>query len=177
MKHNTILVVPSILYEESFMQALKEYHAENRYLEFAQKDLKKDFNLFVEQLIDRQKGKNLKPGYVPETMYWLVEGNEFIGRVSIRHYLNEKLEEKGGHIGYDVRPSRRGMGYGKLLLKLGLKKAKDLGIDDAIITCDIENIPSRKIIEANGGVLEKKYRYNNKKKLKFHVKTSAILKG
>jgi predicted acetyltransferase len=32
--------------------------------------------------------------------------------------------------------------------------AAGLGIDPALVTCDLDNIGSRKVIEANGGVLE-----------------------
>ena len=34
--------------------------------------------------------------------------------------------------------------------------AARLGIDPALVTCDLDNAASRKVIEANGGVLEDK---------------------
>ena len=81
-------------------------------------------------------------------------GGEFIGRVSIRHALTEHLLAVGGLIGYDIRPSKRGQGYGNKILELALPKAKELGISRVLITCDVTNAASRKIIEKNGGILE-----------------------
>ena len=60
----------------------------------------------------------------------------------------------GGHIGYAVVPRERRKGYGTEMLRLGLEKAKKLGIKKALVTSDETNIGSKKIIEKNGGVLE-----------------------
>ena len=38
---------------------------------------------------------------------WWVEGEQYLGRIAVRHELNDFLREVGGHIGYDVRPSAR----------------------------------------------------------------------
>jgi len=62
--------------------------------------------------------------------------------------------EVGGHIGYDIRPSKRKQGYGNKILELALPKTKELGIHKALLTCDEPNTGSQKIIERNGGVLE-----------------------
>ena len=40
------------------------------------------------------------------------------------------------------------------MLAAVLPHAAALGIDKALVTCDAENTASRKVIEANGGVLE-----------------------
>lgn len=148
------LVNPSIKYKTSYLQALKEYQAEGRHMEYDPKLLEKDFQSFVNMLIGFSEGKNLPAGYVPSTKYWLVDNGEFIGNVSIRHVLNDTLLKFGGHIGYDIRPSKRRMGYGKNILKLALPKAKELELGKVLITCDETNIGSRKIIETNGGILE-----------------------
>ena len=93
-------------------------------------------------------------GYVPASQFWLVtESGVYIGDVDIRHCLNESLKRYGGHIGYKIRPTCRRRGYGTLICRLGLAKARLLGIGDILITCDDDNIASYKIIEANGGVL------------------------
>jgi predicted acetyltransferase len=65
------------------------------------------------------------------------------------------LREEGGHCGYAIRPACRQMGYGKLLLKLLMKKASNLGIDRLLITVLNHNTPSIKVALANGGVIEK----------------------
>ncbi|WP_208919150.1 GNAT family N-acetyltransferase [Paenibacillus uliginis] len=60
----------------------------------------------------------------------------------------------GGHIGFVIRPSERSKGYGKLLLKELLDKAKEKQISEVLLTCDEDNAASRRIIESNGGRLK-----------------------
>lgn len=72
----------------------------------------------------------------------------------MRHRLNEHLLEGGGHIGYDVRPTARRRGYATAMLRDALRKAAELGIEKALLTCDDDNVGSYKVIEANGGVME-----------------------
>jgi predicted acetyltransferase len=150
------LVKPHFKYKDSFIEAVREYQAEGlpNYLGMSADKLDDDFDNFLDDISDATTGTNLPVGYVPHSVWWLVEGNEYLGRVDIRHQLNEYLRNEGGQIGYDIRPTQRGMGYGKLILKLGLKKAKELGFTKILITCDITNLPSKKVIEANGGILE-----------------------
>lgn len=42
------------------------------------------------------------------------------------------------------------------MLTAALPIARALGIDPALLTCDEDNATSRKVIEANGGVVEDK---------------------
>ncbi len=91
---------------------------------------------------------------VPCTTLWWVQGNEYFGRLAIRHELTEFLREIGGHIGYDVRPTARRRGHATAMLRAALPTASVLGIDPALVTCDLDNVASRRVIEANGGVLE-----------------------
>ncbi|HWO07164.1 MAG TPA: GNAT family N-acetyltransferase [Candidatus Paceibacterota bacterium] len=117
-------------------------------------ELERDFSAYVERKISQSRGENLPEGYVPATEFWLVDGDEYIGSVNIRHRLTEYLRTLGGHIGYDIRPSKRGRGYGTKILELALPKARELGIERVLVTCDATNVASRKIIEKNGGVLK-----------------------
>ncbi len=157
------LVVPSITYQESFLSAVDEYqkeqkssmHMRNEHYNLLNKgELVHNFQAYVDLVKSRSTGRNLPPGYVPESTFWYVDNNTYIGRVSIRHTLTKPLLETGGHIGYDIRPSQRGKGYGNKLLSLALEKAKDLGITKVLITCNVNNIPSKKVIEANKGIFE-----------------------
>jgi predicted acetyltransferase len=93
------------------------------------------------------------PGYVPCTTLWWVDGDEYLGRLAIRHRLTPQLREIGGHIGYDVRPSARRRGHGTAMLGEGLPVARQLGIELALVTCDADNVASRKVIEHHGGAL------------------------
>lgn len=147
------LVAPDAAFRLPYLDALREFHAEYRNLEQDVVILSRDFAGYVRHL-EKQSTDERREGLVPETFYWLVDGDTYIGRLSIRHTLNNRLLQFGGHIGYEIRPTERRKGYGKLILQLGLVKARLLGITRALVTCDDDNIGSAKIIEANGGILE-----------------------
>jgi predicted acetyltransferase len=100
------------------------------------------------------RGGWLPPGIVPATFLWWVDGDTYIGRLSIRHKLTQWLLDYGGHIGYVVRPSARRQGHATAMLAAALPVAASLGIDPVLVTCDYDNEPSRRVIEANGGVFE-----------------------
>lgn len=85
----------------------------------------------------------------------MVGAEEFLGRIALRHTLTERLRVAGGHIGYDVRPTARRRGYATVMLREVLPLALAEGVTPAaLLTCDADNIASRKVIETNGGVLE-----------------------
>lgn len=112
---------------------------------------------FLEKINEYYKmslGIDLAPQYVPQTIYWLYVDNYPVGYGKLRHYLDDNLLNHGGHIGCVIRPSCRNQGYGKVLLKEIVKKAKEKNIESVLLTCDEINIASRRIIEANNGVLK-----------------------
>ena len=111
----------------------------------------------IQKMKDSRDRTKLKPNYVPSYDYFIVDGDKFIGRISIRIELTPKLLQFGGNIGYGFHPKYWKQGYGTMALKLGLEKAKEIGLKDKVlITCDDDNIGSCKIIEKNGGILENK---------------------
>jgi predicted acetyltransferase len=114
-----------------------------------------EFERYVEDLKrDALPAAARPPDWVPATMLWYVDGDEWLGRLSIRHQLTRFLLEIGGHIGYVVRPSARRKGYATAMLAESLPIAAGLGIDPALVTCDTDNNASRKVIEACGGEFE-----------------------
>lgn len=147
------LVKPSPKYKDSFIEAV----AEGSERDTGFKATEEFFSEYLEAVEKFSKGVDLPTGYVPATDYWLIEDETYIGRVSVRHSLTEALRLIGGHIGYTIRPSKRRMGFGTLILKLVLPRAKELGLAKVLVTCDEANIGSRKIIEKNGGVLEDRF--------------------
>lgn len=102
--------------------------------------------------------RNLEPDRVGADYYWLVdkETEFFIGEIAIRHRLNDTLLLRGGHIGYVIRSSEWGKGYGTYMLKLALDKARAMGLEKVLITCSENNIASARVMEKNGCVLEDK---------------------
>lgn len=161
------LVVPTTVFQKSYLAAVQEVVDEGRganadsmvareLQEFGGRwHTEEGFSAFVQQLhADSQESTKRVAYLVPSTTWWWVEGNEYLGRISIRHRPTERLLEIGGHIGYDVRPSARRRGHATAMLRAVLPHAYELGIDPALLTCDTDNVGSRKVIEANGGVFE-----------------------
>lgn len=146
------LTRPSERYKDSFIAAVYEFIREKRTINWHPEILRTRFDEYL-RVVEQAETEPLA-GYVPASQFWLVNGgNRYIGDVDIRHCLNESLKRFGGHIGYKIRPTFRQRGYGTLICKLGVERARLLGIGDILITCDDDNIGSAKIIEANGGLL------------------------
>lgn len=99
-------------------------------------------------------GINLDDGYVPGTTYFYIDHGQILGTINIRHCLNDFLLKKGGHIGYSVLPSQRQKGYATTMLKEAIEICKKWDIYPILLTCDQENIASRKTIEKCGGKLD-----------------------
>jgi len=165
------LTSPSVVVHRSFLEALREYQLEGRYLDLDRLTLRAptQFAAYVSRVQARSQGAHLPTGWVPSTELWHVDGDQFIGRLSIRHRLTTELRQVGGHIGYDVRPSARRQGHASEMLRQALPIAKTLGIDPALLTCDRDNAASRRVIEGCGGLLEGE----TPEKLRFWVPTSA----
>ena len=109
------LVRPSEQHQGSFLAAVREAQATGSglgdTLAWDPAELEADFPAFLTALRRYEPGHALPDGFVHSEVWWLVEGGEFLGRVNIRHTLNERLREFGGHIGYEVRPSRAGTAH------------------------------------------------------------------
>ena len=149
----SVLVDPSVAYRDEFLAAQREFVREGKGRYDVQR-LANDFPRFVAVLMLQRDPKKVEPGLVPASDYWLIDNGVYVGRLSIRHQLNDYLYRIGGHIGYEIRPSRRRHGYGYEILRLGLEKARLVGLRRALVTCDETNIGSKKIIEHNGGIFE-----------------------
>lgn len=92
---------------------------------------------------------------VPQSTYWLFADGKPVGQGKIRHFLTDALREAGGNIGYAIRPSARGKGYGTILLRELMKEASKLGIDRALVTVHNDNPASIRVALKNDGELEK----------------------
>jgi predicted acetyltransferase len=90
---------------------------------------------------------------VPSTFLVAEVDGEIVGRVSIRHELNDYLRRLGGHIGYGVLPQFRRRGYATEILRQSLEITSSMGLNRVMLTCDDNNAGSAKTIESQGGVL------------------------
>lgn len=94
---------------------------------------------------------------VPSTTYFAIweSDDRLVGVIDLRHHIDHPiLGTWGGHCGYSVRPSERGKGYAKEMLRLNIQNAKRMGIPRLLLVCDETNAASEKTILANGGVFE-----------------------
>lgn len=113
-----------------------------------------EFPKYLENKYNEDLGLDLKNGRVPQTTYWLYVDRIPCGMIIVRRKINKPLLKRGGHIGYYIKKDYRRKGYGKKMLSLCLDLLKKEGLDKVLITCNVDNIGSRKIIENNNGFLE-----------------------
>jgi predicted acetyltransferase len=149
---------PDVKFKTSFIAAVQEFRANGSGLEDLRElelvNLENDFEAYIQSRFRWENLATLEPGKVLQSEFWLVDNLEYIGRAKLRHELNDHLRVFGGHIGYEIRPTRQRQGLGTLMLKLVLEKAHELGLERVLITCDEDNLGSRGVIEENGGELE-----------------------
>lgn len=158
----SMLVKPTAIYRDTFLQGAAEFLAEDRLdstygvcLGYDLSTLEQQFVQFVHDLRALGDSSRLRQGWYVDHVLWMIESDEFIGQASIRPELSTPyLITYGGHIGYSIRPSMRKRGWGKEILALTLNSACEIGLERVLVTCNSDNIGSRKIIEHNGGQFE-----------------------
>ncbi|HEV2678556.1 MAG TPA: GNAT family N-acetyltransferase [Aliidongia sp.] len=91
---------------------------------------------------------------MPHSHLWLTDGADFLGVFNIRYRLNARLRQRGGHIGYAIRPGRQGQGLATAGLGLAMAHTHAAGIGRVLVTCADMNAASARVIERNGGLLE-----------------------
>lgn len=123
---------------------------------------KMNFQQWLKDLENNKYEENLPKDYSTHTFY-LIENDQgrILGAIGLRWKEVPELMKFGGFIGYSIRPTERGKGYATEMLKLGLKKFKEIDPkrERILITCKDFNIPSKKVIEKNNGIYENSY-YN-----------------
>lgn len=164
---------PDVRFHASLLEAIHEYHAEGRHAELEAEALEdpEEFarycaalnasverpgepDFYFARLYGTPPPGEWVDGYVPMTFLWWVAGDEYLGRLSIRHRLTPHLLYHGGNIGFEVRPTARRQGHATAMLAAALPLAAELGIDPARVDCDVANAASRRVIEKNGGEFE-----------------------
>ena len=124
-----LLTKPTVEYETSYRRYIEELGGEERYpftLDF-------EFDDFAELVVrlndcSSDGGAPADGIAVPHTTFWLIENEEIVGVSSLRHRMTDRLMRLGGHIGFGVRPSARGRGVAKELLRRTLLEAGSLGL-------------------------------------------------
>jgi predicted acetyltransferase len=114
-----------------------------------------EFRQFLARLERESRGEALRPGFVAQTTFWAFASGRPVGIAKVRHELTDALRLTGGHIGYGIRPSARGRGYGNMILASALLEARAIGVARILVTINTENVASIRVAEANGGRLER----------------------
>jgi predicted acetyltransferase len=144
------LTLPTTSVRASYLEGEREVAIEEGLPTSWIEDAAADFASFVDR---RRRVGELWA--VPVTELWFVDGSDYLGTVVIRHRLTPALTREGGHIGYHVVPPHRRRGHATQMLAQAKPVCQGLGLTDMLITCDQDNLGSRRVMEANGGVLER----------------------
>ncbi len=160
MHHDLQLIAPSDDMQETYEDFLRDFRSTGEMLIPWVLDIEAEsFPQLVRTLQGYGRGEGLRPGLVNASTYWLIDaGRKLLAVSNLRHGLTPELRRAGGHVGYGVRPSERGKGYGTQLLALTLNEARKLGIERALLVCDKTNLASAAVIRRNGGTLESEER-------------------
>lgn len=156
----SVLIEPDMAYSDEYLAMLREHQALGRFLDSRHVDnnvnrIQRNFAGFITSLKAASDPLHVRPGYLPEFHYWMVSGNDIVGRSTLRCILSDEPALLDlGHIGYDVRPSRENQGWGKRILAHTIQRAAELGLERVLLCCDSHNVASRSIIESCGGEFE-----------------------
>lgn len=95
------------------------------------------------------------PGY----HRWMWDG-DFCGDISVRWQPGTTALPPHclGHIGYSVVPWKRRRGYATQALALMLEQVAAEGLPWVELTTSLDNTASRRVIEANGGLMVERFR-------------------
>jgi predicted acetyltransferase len=148
------LIEPDIAYEKTFLDFINSFWNINDISWFWISSEKFNWIIWYLQHIKEQKMSINIWQKVPTSTFWLMKWNTMIWTINIRHYLNEKLLRRWWNIWYSIHPYYRNLWFWKEILRLWIIEVRKLGIKDILVTCDEDNIWSRKVIESNGWILE-----------------------
>ena len=151
------LITPSLEYKEKAWDFRNECLTESEEIHGdGGLDKSNTFEEWLENLKKESSKDTCGEKWVPATT-WLVEretDKKIVGVIQLRHELNEFLLNRGGNIGYEVRPNERRKGYATEMLNLVLIESKKMGLKKVLISCTKSNLASAKTILKNGGVLD-----------------------
>ena len=86
-------------------------------------------------------------------LWWILDDGAVAGGIGLRDAADPSVDRLG-HIGYGIRPSRRGRGLATWALREVLAAARARGLDHVLIVCEKENLASARVIEHCGGYPE-----------------------
>ena len=163
------LVWPAAEYLPGYVEALEQGWSPDNVRPEARFELLEriaaDSARFLREQIDREAKAppvtlpdGSKVARLPGYSKWMWDG-EFCGVIGLRWQrgTHELPPHCLGHIGFAVVPWKRRRGYATEALRLLLPHVCDEGLTYVEITTDVDNVPSQRVIEANGGVLVERF--------------------
>lgn len=141
--------------ERAFLRAVALTAGDSRFAHYY--DPRLSFDAYLRVLEDAEHGRGLPEGHVPSTLLFGFVGQAVVGRLMLRHVLNDFLLRVGGNVGYVVVPQHRRQGCATAMLKQGLDFARSMALQRVLVTCDEANVASRRVIEKCGGEYEDSY--------------------
>ncbi len=100
--------------------------------------------------------KTNNENWVNSHLFFLIKNNDILWSLQIRHTIEHpNLIEDWWHIWYWIAPKFRKKWYATKMLELWLIEARKLWLKKVLITCDINNIWSRKVIKKNWWIFER----------------------
>ena len=105
-------------------------------------------------LMEKYAGDPAK-GYVPAYKFQMKRGGqeETVGSIELRLGNTNHILMYAGHIGYGVAPEHRGQHYAARACRLLLPLARRHGLETVWITCNPDNVASRRTCELAGAKL------------------------
>lgn len=168
--HDLKLVWPSREYLPGYVAALERgWSPDSLRGEFAAREqlaqIAANPDAFVASLVDLEAAggpialpDGTKVPRLPGYHRWLWDG-EFCGSIGFRWQPGTEVLPPYclGHIGYAVVPWKQRLGYATRALREVLPDALARGLRYVDITTALDNMPSRRVIEANGGILVEEF--------------------
>lgn len=105
-------------------------------------------------LVEKFPG-DIQKEYVPEYKFEMphAASGKVMGLIGFRSVSTDKLIQFGGNIGYEVEPQFRGQRLAFRACRQLLPFAKQNGLKELWITCNPDNLPSRRTCELLGAEL------------------------
>lgn len=140
-----------------------------------------DLTLQLQRTYKGSRSLGLAPNYAFKMMH--AETGAYMGDIDLRLSSDHYITHYAGHIGYGVGRAYRGQHYAARACRLLLPLAKRHGLEPLWITCNPDNIASRKTCERLGATLVEivsvpqgsdLYRRGEREKCRYRVELDAF---
>jgi predicted acetyltransferase len=101
--------------------------------------------LYLQRIVEQAEGRALPKEWLPTRTYFCFLSGSIVGSLRLRIGQNSRAMNDLGHIGYETLPRARNNGVAKFMLST---LQASLTTSPIYVTCDEENIASKKVIES-----------------------------